>query len=633
MATVPLIFLVLPQTPSTKKHQLFLYYIYIYFLVFLSNPQISFSISEDEALIKFKESLTNTTVLDSSWHKGTSPCDKIKKWNRVQCQGNVVEGLFLGEAGLSGELDIDPLIALPGLRVVELANNSLSGTIPEFFFLGALKALYLDGNLFSGEIPKDFFSKMGSLKKIWLSRNKFSGTIPESLANLKYLMELHLESNAFSGQIPNLSQVSLTSIDLSNNKLQGEIPLSLSKFGLDPFKGNTELCGQQLGKECNKETKETQGAPKFTLKWIILAIVVSLLLGAILFRVRRKEDRFDKLGKENLDEGLHVTSLNRKSLRIQSKGSIRGSSRRGGSQSGRSMGALVMVNSEKGTFGFPDLMKAAAEVLGNGVLGSAYKAKMVNGMSVVVKRLREMNRMNSEVFDAEIRKISKLRHRNILQLLAYHYRKEEKLMVSEYVSKGSLLYLLHGDRGLSHAELNWPTRLKIIQGVATGMCYLHSEFASYAVPHGNLKSSNILLNENYQPLLSDYAFYPLINNTQIVQSLFAYKAPEAIENQQLSPKCDVYCLGIIILEILTGKFPSQYLNNQKGGIDVVQWVQLAIADQRESELIDPEIASATDSIKQMVKLLHVGAACTISDPDKRIDMKETLRRVEDISLT
>ncbi|XP_015060748.1 pollen receptor-like kinase 3 [Solanum pennellii] len=635
MAAVPLILHLLPRASSPKKHHLFLIHISIFFLITLCNPQFSFSISEDDALIKFKKSLKNTTSLDSSWVKGTNPCEKNKRWARVQCERNVVEGLLLGEAGLSGELDVDPLIALPGLRVLDIANNSFSGLIPEFFLLGALKSIYIDGNQFSGEIPKDFFAKMGSLKKIWLARNKFSGAIPESLANLKYLMELRLESNAFTGRVPSLSQGSLTSIDFTNNKLQGEIPQEMSKFGADPFKGNEELCGKQLGKEC-KEMNKTQSAPMSKLKWILLGIVVCILLVTILFRVKRKEDHFDKLGKENLDDGLHVASSIRKSMSIHSKGgdSIRGGSTRrgGGPQSGKAMGDLVLVNNENGTFGLPDLMKAAAEVLGNGVLGSAYKAKMGNGMSVVVKRLREMNKMNRDVFDAEMRKLGKLRHKNLLQLLAYHYRKEEKLMVSEYVPKGSLLYLLHGDRGVSHGELNWPTRLRIIQGVASGMSYLHFEFASYAVPHGNLKSSNILLNEKYEPLLSDYAFYPLINNTQIAQSLFAYKAPEATQQQHLTPKCDIYCLGIIILEILTGKFPSQYLNNQKGGTDVVQWVQSAIADQRESELIDPEIASATDSVEQMVKLLHVGAACTISDPDKRIDMKEALRRIEEISL-
>lgn len=447
MATVPL------TLSNPRKHRLFLFHISILFLIFLSNPQISFSISENEALIKFKESLKNTTVLDSTWHKGTNPCDKDKKWARIQCQQNVVLGILLSEAGLSGELDIDPLIALPGLRVLQIANNSFSGTIPEFFLLDKLKSMFIDGNQFSGEIPKDYFSKMGSLKKVWLSRNKFSGPIPESLAKLQNLIDLRLENNEFSGHIPSLSQGSLISIDMSNNKLQGEIPQGMSKFGADPFKGNTELCGQQLGKECIKETKKSRGAPMSKLKWILLGIVVSLLLVMILFRVKRKEDHFDKLGKENLDEGLHVASSNRKSSSLNISGkrtdSVHGSTRRGGSQSGsNAMGDLVIVNNEKGTFGLPDLMKAAAEVLGNGVLGSAYKATIGNGMCVVVKRMREMNKTNRDAFDGEMRKLAKLRHKNILQLLAYHYRKEEKLMVSEYVPKGSLLDLLHGTTNL-----------------------------------------------------------------------------------------------------------------------------------------------------------------------------------------
>lgn len=185
-----------------------------------------------------------------------------------------------------------------------------------------------------------------------------------------------------------------------------------------------------------------------------------------------------------------------------------------------------------------------------------------------------------------------------------------------------------GDRGIAHAQLNWPTRLKIILGVANGMKFLHSEFASYDVPHGNLKSSNILLTANNEPLLTDYAFYPLLNNSQAVQSLFVYKSPEAILNQQITPKSDVYCLGIIILEILTGKFPSQYLSNQNCGTDVAQWARSAIEENRVSELIDPEIATAKDSLEMMEKFLLIGAACTVSDHDKRIDMKEAIRRIE-----
>lgn len=241
-----------------------------------------------------------------------------------------------------------------------------------------------------------------------------------------------------------------------------------------------------------------------------------------------------------------------------------------------------------------------------------------------------MNKMSKDSFDSEMRRLGGLSHRNVLTLLAYHYRKDEKLLVSEHVSKGSLLYLLHADRGMSHAELNWPTRLKIIKGVAQGMGFLHSEFASYELPHGNLKSSNILLDSTYEPVLSDYALYPLINNTQAVQSMFAFKSPEAILYQQVTPKSDVFCLGIVILEILTGKFPSQYLSNQKGGTDVVQWAKSAISEKKERDLIDPEIAGATNSVAEMGRLLHIGADCTESNLDQRMDMNEAIRRIEEI---
>jgi len=188
-----------------------------------------------------------------------------------------------------------------------------------------------------------------------------------------------------------------------------------------------------------------------------------------------------------------------------------------------------------------------------------------------------------------------------------------------------------GDRGIAHAQLNLTIRVKIILGVASGMKFLHSEFASYDVPHGNLKSSNILLSANNEPLLTDYAFYPLLKDSQAVQSLIAYKSPEAILNQQVTPKSDVYCLGIIILEILTGKFPSQYLSNQKCGTDVAQWAWSAIEENRVSELIAPEIETEKDSLEMMEKFLHIGAACTESDHDNRIDMKEAIRRIEEIT--
>lgn len=164
------------------------------------------------------------------------------------------------------------------------------------------------------------------------------------------------------------------------------------------------------------------------------------------------------------------------------------------------------------------------------------------------------------------------------------------------------------------------------------MQFLHEEFASYDLPHGNLKSSNVLLSETYEPLISDYAFLPFLQPNNASQALFAFKSPEFAQNQQVSPKSDVYCLGIILLEVMTGKFPSQYLNNGKGGTDIVEWVQSSVEQHKEEELIDPEIASNTDSLQLMVELLRIGAACIASNPDDRETMKETVTRIEGITI-
>lgn len=183
-------------------------------------------------------------------------------------------------------------------------------------------------------------------------------------------------------------------------------------------------------------------------------------------------------------------------------------------------------------------------------------------------------------------------------------------------------------------ELNWSARLKIVQGIAKGLGYLHSELASFDLPHGNLKSSNVLLGPEYEPLISDFGFSPLINPASVSQAMFAYKAPEFTRHGQVSPKSDVYCLGIIILEILTGKFPSQYLDTGKGGTDVAQWVTSAISEGRDlAELLDPEIANVTssrNSLGEMKRLLHIGAACTESDPERRLSTMEAIRRIEEI---
>ncbi|KAF5773696.1 putative protein kinase RLK-Pelle-LRR-III family [Helianthus annuus] len=657
--------------------------VFLFLFFFFFFPPCLSQQSPSIALLQFKNSLTKSDALYNWNDDGSNPCDPHNVWVGIICSNGIINTINLSDMDLEGEPDIGCLEAIDGLRALSIQNNSLAGPMPNINRLRFIKAFYAGSNWFTGVIPSDFFQTLGSLKKLWLQHNNFSGRIPKSIGELPNLKELHLEYNEFSGPIPAFLEPDiLTMLDLSNNKLQGEIPKSLNQFDAKVFENNPDLCGSKIGKECNDSptaTRQDQSEPstdqpKSSVPWIIMIVVVALLILIILARANQIDEDKRPLGKGGINDEAVVyipptvtkkapTSSNNSSIG-NSNTSVVGSSssnintnnnnnnnkvkdaapiqpqvapiKDAAPAAARPMGGLgdlVMVNEERGVFGLQDLMKAAAEVLGNGGLGSAYKATLGSGVSVVVKRVREMNQMTKEVFDAEMKKLAKLKHQNILTPLAYHFRKEEKLLVSEYVPKGSVLYVLHGERGISHAELQWDKRLKIIKGVARGMGFLHKEFASYPLPHGDLKSSNVLIGSDYEPLLSDYAFYPLLNNTPTVQSMFAYKSPEAILNQKVSPKSDVYCMGIIILEIITGKYPSQYYNNQKGGTDVVQWVKSALAENRGKELIDPEItASSDESVSEMEKLLHIGAACTESEPDERIDLTEAIRRIEDVSV-
>lgn len=180
--------------------------------------------------------------------------------------------------------------------------------------------------------------------------------------------------------------------------------------------------------------------------------------------------------------------------------------------------------------------------------------------------------------------------------------------------------------------LEWTTRLKIIRGIARGMAYLHVELAALDVPHGNLKSGNVLLGPNFEPMLVDYGFTGLINPSQASQVMFSYKSPETLQFRHVSPKSDVYCLGVVMLEVLTGKFPSHYLNNTTGGTDVVQWTASAIAENREAELLDPALTAGNKASEpNMVRLLQHGVACADVDPERRPDMEEVVRLIEEIA--
>ncbi|CAN7129305.1 unnamed protein product [Brassica rapa subsp. narinosa] len=628
--------------------------IWPFLLIFLTALPAN-SITESESLLKFKQSLTYATPLDS-WTPDSDPCGGVQQlWVGILCNKNAVFGLRLEQMGLSGTIDVASLMDLPALRTISIMNNSFTGDIPEFNRLTGLKSIYLSGNRFSGNIPSNYFSTMVSLKKVWLSNNEFSGLIPLSLATkLPNLITLHLENNQFIGNIPNFTQPSLVDVDFSNNRLTGGIPSGLSKFDVKIFAGNPGLCGEKLATTCTQPKDATasiliDGTMKdaYKTKYYIAFGTLGFLLVVTIISLFFKKKKKRRKRRKRTRRASEQDSNDDQQIQVIVDGSRTGGSRqskssRSGELSDKSTGLtgtettdLVMVNKEKGVFGLSDLMKAEAHVLGNsggggsrptssGSVGSAYKAVIESGVTVVVKRVTVMNQVSLDVFDKEIKNLGSLRHKNILTPLAYHFRQDEKLLVFEYVPKLSLLHRLHGDHGEA-SRLDWPSRLKIILGIARGMCYLHKELGFLSLPHGNLKSSNIFLADEDEPLISEFGLQRLINLDDQVQSLVAYNSPD----ETVSAKSDVFSFGVVVLEILTGKFPSQYSGlNRAGGTNVVEWIGSAVEKGEWMDLLHHTVVAAAaedeTSSEEIENVLRIGVRCTGEDPDRRPSMAEVV---------
>lgn len=298
-------------------------------------------------------------------------------------------------------------------------------------------------------------------------------------------------------------------------------------------------------------------------------------------------------------------------------------------------GKLSFISEDRQRFELQDLLRASAEVLGSGSFGSSYKAVLMDGQAVVVKRFKQMSSVGREEFHEHMRRLGRLNHPNLLPLVAYYYRKEEKLLVFDFVYHGSLAGHLHGKHTAENPGLNWPIRLNIIKGVAKGMSYLYNELPSLVVPHGHLKSSNVLLDKSYQPLLMDYTLLPVVNMSQAHQLLTAYKSPEYAQQGRNTKKSDVWCLGVLILEVLTGQFLANYILNIKG--DFTNWINtitsaipvLEVRSVMSSgvQVFDQDMGSTDNARGEMVKLLKIGLNCCEADLEKRLDMNEAVDKI------
>ena len=189
--------------------------------------------------------------------------------------------------------------------------------------------------------------------------------------------------------------------------------------------------------------------------------------------------------------------------------------------------------------------------------------------------------------------------------------------------------LFSANHSVDQPGLDWPTRLKIIQGVAKGLGYLFKELPTLTIPHGHLKSSNVVLDESFEPLLTDYALRPVMNSEQSHNLMIAYKSPEYSLKGQITKKTDVWCLGVLILELLTGRFPENYLRQgYDANMSLVTWVSNMVKEKKTGDVFDKEMTGKKNCKAEMLSLLKIGLSCCEEDEERRMEMKDAVEKIE-----
>ncbi|KAK4431645.1 putative inactive receptor kinase [Sesamum alatum] len=291
---------------------------------------------------------------------------------------------------------------------------------------------------------------------------------------------------------------------------------------------------------------------------------------------------------------------------------------------------LVFVEDANPKFELEDLLRASAEVLGKGISGTSYKARLENGNTVVVKRLKDVM-VTFEVFQQHMNVIGKMRHENVHKPRAYYFSRDEKLVVYDYYEKQSLSDLLHKKGVLGWTPLDWETRLKVAVGAARGIAHIHRQDGEKLV-HGNMKSSNIFLDGQRYGIVSDAGLAKLLTPMSWWGMRASdYHAPEVADTRQVSQASDVYSFGILLLELVTGRKSSRTFTDDFDFIPLVNWIQSVVREEWTPEVIDVELLRHSGEEEAMVQVLQIGLECAVNDPKHRPRMPQVVRMLEEIS--
>ncbi|XP_066305941.1 LOW QUALITY PROTEIN: proline-rich receptor-like protein kinase PERK8 [Miscanthus floridulus] len=282
---------------------------------------------------------------------------------------------------------------------------------------------------------------------------------------------------------------------------------------------------------------------------------------------------------------------------------------------------------------------SAQNLLGEGGFGSVYKGCLADGREVAVKKLKDGGGQGEREFHAEVDIISRVHHRHLVSLVGYCISDDQRLLVYDFVPNNTLHYHLHG-RGVP--VLEWPARVKIAAGSARGIAYLHEDCHPRII-HRDIKSSNILLDNNFEALVADFGLARLAMDacthvTTRVMGTFGYLAPEYASSGKLTERSDVFSFGVVLLELITGRKPVD-ASKPLGDESLVEWARPLLTQALETgnagELVDARLNKNYNEV-EMFRMIEAAAACIRHSASRRPRMSQVVRVLDslaDVDLT
>ncbi|XP_072990629.1 protein STRUBBELIG-RECEPTOR FAMILY 6-like [Typha latifolia] len=592
----------------------------------------------------------------------------------IQSMTSLAE-LDLSNNNLGGGNQI-PYNLPPNLQRLNLAGNQFNGILPySISLMVTLKYLNLGHNQLQGNLT-DMFSGLSNLTTMDLSFNALTGDLPQSFSALSSLTTLYLENNQLTGSIDVLVNLPLEDLNVVNNRFTGWIPDQLKKINNLRTDGNSWSSGpapppppyqsppnrrtnpgqHSKGDKSPSNSGKSSGGSSGIGAGAIAGIIISILVvGGLVafFLIKRKTRRSSR--KEHLEKDQSFTPL--ASNEVKEMKSIQTSTvethalpppapislkpppkidRHKSFDEDDFTNKPVVKKTDttpiKATlYSVADLQMATDSfsmdnLVGEGSFGRVYKAQFDDGKVLAVKKvnLTVLPNQSSEDFIELVSNISNLHHPNLTELVGYCMEHGQHLLVYEFHKNGSLHDLLHLEDEYSK-PLTWSTRVKIALGSARALEYLH-EVCSPSVVHKNFKSSNILLDTEFNPHLSDAGVSSVVPDAEFQASEqgSGYSAPEVAMSGQYTLKSDVYSFGVVMLELLTGRKPFDS-SRPRSEQSLVRWATPQLHDiDALDQMVDPALKGLYPA-KSLSRFADVIALCVQPEPEFRPPMSEVVQ--------